>query len=68
MARKLGHDIPQLAVPAKIIDAVERDHSAGVKIACELIEEIKASKLLDGVHLIPISRYREIATALEARA
>jgi 5,10-methylenetetrahydrofolate reductase len=68
MARKLGHDIPQLAVPPRVIDAVERDHSAGVKIACELIEEIKASKMFDGAHLIPISRYREIATALEAQA
>jgi len=38
---------------------------AGVEIACYLIEEIRASGTFDGIHLIPLARYREIAARLE---
>jgi len=65
MARKLSADIPQLAVPAAIIDRLETDRTAGVDIAWDLIEEIRASDLFDGVHLIPVARYREMAVRLE---
>ena len=65
MARKLSTDVPQLAVPPRIIDAVERDATAGVEIACELVHAIRESGAFDGVHLIPVSRYREIASRLE---
>jgi methylenetetrahydrofolate reductase (NADPH) len=64
-ARKLSADIPQLAVPPAIIEAVDRDPSAGVKVAFELTEQIRASGAFDGVHLIPIKRYREIAAKLD---
>jgi methylenetetrahydrofolate reductase (NADPH) len=65
MARKLSSEIPQLAVPGPIIDRIERDRMAGVEIACELIEAIRDSGAFDGVHLIPVSRYREMASLLE---
>src|SRR3954469_4140330 len=42
-ARKVSADIPQLAVPPAIIEAVDRDPSAGVKVAIELTEQIRAS-------------------------
>jgi methylenetetrahydrofolate reductase (NADPH) len=66
MARKLSHDIPQLAVPGHTIDLLERDRSAGLDVACDLIDGIRASGAFDGVHLIPVSRYREMAARLEA--
>jgi methylenetetrahydrofolate reductase (NADPH) len=65
MARKLSEDIPQLAVPEPIIERLEEDGDAGIEIACELIEQIKRSGGFDGVHLIPISRYREMASRME---
>lgn len=67
MARKLGADVPQLAVPDDVIAAVERDPSAGVTIACDLIDQIEATGLFDGAHLVPTSRYREVAAELETR-
>lgn len=66
MARKLAADVPQLAVPGPIIERIERDPSAGVAIACDLVEQIRDSGAFDGVHLIPVSRYREITSRLEA--
>jgi methylenetetrahydrofolate reductase (NADPH) len=65
MARKLSRDVPQLAVPSPIVDLLERDASAGVALACDLVEGVRASGAFDGVHLIPVSRYREVAARLE---
>jgi methylenetetrahydrofolate reductase (NADPH) len=65
MGRKLADTIPQLAVPNDVIDRVERDRSAGVEIACQLVEAIRESGAFEGVHLIPVSKYREVAGRLE---
>ena len=65
MARKLSAEIPELAVPQPVIDRIERDRAAGVEIACELVTAIRDSGAFDGVHLIPVSRYREMAVLLE---
>jgi 5,10-methylenetetrahydrofolate reductase len=65
MATKLSAAIPELAVPESVIELLERDRHAGVEIACELIEQIRASGAFDGVHLIPVARYREMAARLE---
>jgi 5,10-methylenetetrahydrofolate reductase len=65
MARKLSTDIPQLAVPDPIISRLERDRNAGIDVACELISAIRDSGAFDGIHLIPVARYREVAAHLE---
>jgi methylenetetrahydrofolate reductase (NADPH) len=65
MARKIGADIQQLAVPDTWLAAIERDPTAGVSLACDLVENIRDSGAFDGVHLIPVSRYREVAARLE---
>jgi methylenetetrahydrofolate reductase (NADPH) len=67
MARKISADIQQLAVPDSWLSAIERDPSAGVKLACDLVEGVRESGAFDGVHLIPVSRYREVAARLESR-
>lgn len=66
MARKLSSTIPEIAVPSSVIARVETDPGAGVDIACDLIAEIGNSRAFDGVHLIPIGRYREMAARLES--
>ncbi len=65
MARRLGDDIPDLTIPSDLVERLEHDRSAGVAAACELIEGIRDSGAFDGVHLIPVSRYREVAARLE---
>jgi methylenetetrahydrofolate reductase (NADPH) len=66
MARKISADIRQLAVPDDWLAAIERDPTAGVSLACDLVEDIRESGAFDGVHLIPVSRYREVAARLES--
>lgn len=65
MARKLSADIPQLAVPNTLVDSLEVDRDAGVEFACQMVADIEESGAFDGVHLVPVSRYREVAARLE---
>jgi 5,10-methylenetetrahydrofolate reductase len=66
MANKLTASIPQLAVPNWLVEQLERGPEAGVEFACEMVSEIRDSGAFDGVHLIPVHRYRDVARRLEA--
>ncbi len=65
MARKLSAENQQLSIPADVVERVERDAHGGVALACELAAGIRDSGAFDGVHLVPVSRYREVALELE---
>lgn len=65
MARKLSANIRELVVPDHLVHALETDRDAGVDFACEMVDAIRESGAFDGVHLIPVSRYRQIAARLE---
>ncbi|GAA4252360.1 hypothetical protein GCM10022255_048630 [Dactylosporangium darangshiense] len=67
MARRLSATIPDLDIPPALIDRVDADPRAGVDAACEQIETLRDSGAFDGVHLVTVSRYREIAMTLEHR-
>jgi methylenetetrahydrofolate reductase (NADPH) len=64
MAANLA-SLPQLTIPESLIEAVEKDRDAGVEAACEQILKIRDSGAFQGVHLIPVSRYRQVAARLE---
>ncbi|MFC0626060.1 methylenetetrahydrofolate reductase [Kribbella deserti] len=57
--------LPQLTIPDALVEAVERDRDAGVEAACEQVLKIRDSGAFQGVHLIPVSRYRQVAARLE---
>jgi methylenetetrahydrofolate reductase (NADPH) len=60
-----GLEIPGLTVPEELVERLERDRNAGVDAACDLVTAIRDSGAFDGVHLIPVARYREVAARLE---
>ncbi|WP_129668751.1 methylenetetrahydrofolate reductase [Phytoactinopolyspora endophytica] len=64
-ARRLAETIPDIEIPAALIERVARDRVAGVEAACEHVMRIKESGAFDGVHLIPVTRYRDVAARLE---
>ncbi len=66
MARRVNASIPDIQIPEQIIDKLDADPLIGVEIALEQIEAIKASGGFDGVHLVPIGRYPQIAERLGA--
>ncbi len=63
MARKVT--IPGFSVPDDLVERLERDRNAGVDAACELVTALRDSGAYDGVHLVPVARYREVAARLE---
>jgi methylenetetrahydrofolate reductase (NADPH) len=65
-ARKLAERVPQLAPPPRWIDALEQDPDAGVELACEHLLAIRDHGGFAGAHLVPVSRYRQVATRLES--
>ena len=66
MARHLAATIPDIEIPGWLADKVASDKMAGVEAACQQIVRLRDSGAFDGVHLVPVSRYREVAMRLEA--
>jgi 5,10-methylenetetrahydrofolate reductase len=65
MARNLAATISDIDIPDQLVENIERDRDAGVAAACEQVLTIRDSGAFDGVHLVPVSRYREVAARLE---
>ena len=66
MARRLAAAIPDIEIPGWLASKVAHDTMAGVEAACEQITRLRDSGAFDGVHLVPVNRYREISARLEA--
>jgi methylenetetrahydrofolate reductase (NADPH) len=65
MARRLSAAVPDIDIPDELVERVRRDRNAGVEAACAQVLELKASGAFDGIHLVPVSRFREVAARLE---
>lgn len=65
MARRLAATIPDIEIPDDLVARVAEDRRAGVDAACEQVLRLRDSGAFDGVHLVPVSRYREMALQLE---
>jgi methylenetetrahydrofolate reductase (NADPH) len=65
-ARFLAGSIPDIALPDALIERVAADRMAGVDAACEQVLALRDSGAFDGVHLVPVSRYRDVESRLSA--
>ncbi len=65
MAERLRASIPDIEIPAELVERVRRDPAAGVEAACEQVLALRETGAFAGVHLVPVSRYREVAARLE---
>jgi 5,10-methylenetetrahydrofolate reductase len=64
MARRINASIPDIRIPENLIDKLDDHPEVGIDLACQQIEEIKASGLFNGVHLVPVGRYEQMAERL----
>jgi 5,10-methylenetetrahydrofolate reductase len=64
MAARIAADLPEIDVPADLLGALEHDPDAGVRSALDLVAAIRESGAFDGVHLVPVGRYRQVANLL----
>lgn len=67
MARRVNAALPDVHIPRRIVDKLDDDPQMGIEIACDQIEELRESGAFDGVHLIPVGQYREVAKRLAER-
>ncbi|MDQ4142300.1 MAG: methylenetetrahydrofolate reductase [Actinomycetota bacterium] len=65
MARRINASIADIRIPEQIIDKLD-DPEAGIDIACRQVEEIRSSGAFNGVHLVPVGKYREVAQRLRS--
>ncbi|MFI6814594.1 methylenetetrahydrofolate reductase [Nonomuraea sp. NPDC050328] len=63
-ALALGAAIPDIEIPADLTERLATDRMAGVEAACAQVEAIRDSGAFAGVHLIPVSRYRDVEARL----
>jgi methylenetetrahydrofolate reductase (NADPH) len=68
MAQRIATDVPEIGVPDDLIAALDSDREAGLEHALEMVERIRESGHFDGVHLVPVGRYADIATRLRRPA
>ena len=66
MARRINASFPDIRVPQTIIDKLDGDPEVGLDLACEQIARIKESGAFNGVHLVPVGRYQEMAARLRS--
>jgi methylenetetrahydrofolate reductase (NADPH) len=65
MARRLAATIPDIDIPTSLVERVAQDPAAGVDAACEQVLALRETGAFAGVHLVPVSRYRDVAARLE---
>ncbi|WP_219413132.1 methylenetetrahydrofolate reductase [Pseudonocardia nigra] len=65
MAERLRASIPDIEIPGALVERVRADPDAGVDAACEQVLALRDSGAFAGVHLVPVSRYRQVAARLE---
>jgi 5,10-methylenetetrahydrofolate reductase len=65
MARRLAASIPDIEIPDELVRQVQADPAAGVDAACEQILALRETGAFAGVHLVPVSRFRQVAARLE---
>lgn len=65
MARRINATIPDIRIPDHIVDKLDDHPTVGLDFACDQIEAIRSSGAFDGVHLVPVRRYREMAERLD---
>lgn len=66
MAQRIAAEVPEIGVPDELINQLNDDRDAGVELAVELVERIRASGRFDGVHLVPVGRYADVARRMRA--
>jgi 5,10-methylenetetrahydrofolate reductase len=66
MAQRIDAALPDVRIPQSIIDKLDDDPQIGIDLAMDQIETLRESGAFNGVHLIPVSKYQEIAERLSS--
>ncbi len=67
MATRIAAELPEINVPEELISALEHDPDAGVHHALDLVKTLRESAAFDGVHLVPVGRFQQVATLMRGQ-
>jgi 5,10-methylenetetrahydrofolate reductase len=65
MAKTLAEATNQIELPCALLEVLRDDRDAGVEHAWRLMTDIKDSGAFDGIHLVPVGRFRTVAARME---
>jgi 5,10-methylenetetrahydrofolate reductase len=65
MTKTLAEATGQMTIAGALLKALDTDPNASVDTACNLRADLRRGGGFDGVHLIPVGRYRQVAARLE---
>jgi methylenetetrahydrofolate reductase (NADPH) len=68
MARRINAALPDIRIPERIVDKLDDQPEIGLDLALDQIETIRESGAFDGVHLVPVGRYKQMARRLQEAA
>ena len=71
MARYMNASVPGIAVPDSLIERISaagkgNGTAEGIKIAAEMVQQIKEEKICDGVHIMAIGAEKNVPKILDA--
>jgi methylenetetrahydrofolate reductase (NADPH) len=66
MAQRVNAALPDVRIPQSVIDKLDDDPQVGIDLAMDQIETLRGSGAFDGVHLVPVGRFREISERLSS--
>jgi methylenetetrahydrofolate reductase (NADPH) len=64
MARNIASAVPDVQIPESLIKALESDADAGVEHALRMVDELRQVNVVEGVHLVPVTRVVQVAERL----
>ena len=64
MARNIAVAVPDVRIPPDLVDALETDRDAGVEHSLRMIEDLRQANVVEGVHLVPVTRVIQVAERL----
>jgi methylenetetrahydrofolate reductase (NADPH) len=64
MARNIASAVPDVRIPESLIKALESDADAGVDHALRMVDELRQASVVEGVHLVPVTRVVQVAERL----
>lgn len=64
MARNIAAAVPDVQIPPSLIQALETDRDAGVDHSLGMIDQLREANVVEGVHLVPVTRVVQVAERL----
>jgi 5,10-methylenetetrahydrofolate reductase len=64
MASRLAATVTDIAMPMELVERLDAEPDAGVDRAVDMVQQLRGEPGFAGAHVVPVSRYRQLADRL----